>query len=121
MVEGGIISLPWPDRDLHPNARVHFRPLAAAKKLARNDAYWLAKKAGIHPPAEGRIILVVSFFWPDNRPRDLDGAFASLKAHFDGIADALGVNDRRFDFILNREDPEPPGRVTVKVCWRGEA
>lgn len=38
----------------------------------------------------------VFFYPPDNRRRDADNLVSSLKAVFDGIADALGVNDARF-------------------------
>ena len=36
------LLLPWPDRALHPNARVHFMALAKAKKAARQSAAWAA-------------------------------------------------------------------------------
>lgn len=117
----GEITMPWPDRNLHPNARVHFRALAAAKKQARSDAYWLAEKARIQVPSDGSIIVALGFHAPDNRRRDLDGMFASMKAALDGISDALGIDDNRFGFVIGREDPEPPhGKVTVKIGWKAQ-
>lgn len=40
------IVLPWPARELHPNARVHWSRKAKASKLARHAACLLTKQAG---------------------------------------------------------------------------
>ena len=45
---------------------------------------------------DGPITLHLTFCEPDKRHRDRMNVEASCKAYFDGIADALGVNDRRF-------------------------
>jgi crossover junction endodeoxyribonuclease RusA len=39
---------------------------------------------------------------------------AAIKSGIDGIADALGVNDRRFVFKINRSD-EIGGMVKVRI------
>lgn len=92
------LLLPWPVRDLHPNARVHFMALAKVKKAARQSAAWATKAAwsGLELPAEGRLHLWIDFYPPDRRHRDDDGLLSSMKAARDGIADALGINDSRF-------------------------
>jgi len=91
------ITLPWPDRTLHPNARVHWAKLAKAKKAAREAAYWSVKQIGlVHTFPEGRLHLWIDFYPPDRRKRDDDGLLASMKAARDGIADALGIDDSRF-------------------------
>ncbi|MBF5007610.1 RusA family crossover junction endodeoxyribonuclease [Diaphorobacter caeni] len=91
------IELPWPDRTLHPNARVHWAQLAKAKKAAREHAYYTVKGSGlVHTFPPGRIHIWIDFYPPDRRKRDDDGLLASMKAARDGIADALGVDDSRF-------------------------
>lgn len=75
---------------------------------------WITKSAEIVTPAEGEILLDVRFYPPSNRG-DTDGMFAACKAGFDGIADALGVNDRRFAFYIRRMDPSKNGAVFVTV------
>lgn len=108
------ITLPWPPRALHPNSRPHHMQKARAAKAYRTQAYWITKAAEINPPAEGEIMLDVRFYPPANRG-DTDGMFAACKSAFDGIADALEVNDRRFAFTIRRLDPVKNGAVFVTV------
>lgn len=108
------IVLPWPHRALHPNARPHHMEKARAAKAYRTQAYWIAKAAEINPPAQGEIMLDVRFYPPANRG-DTDGMFAACKSAFDGIADALEVNDRRFAFTIRRLEPVKNGAVFVTV------
>ena len=115
-----IVTLPWPDKRMSPNARLHFHAVAKVKAAARADA---AKETKAQMPitarqivaeGEGRIYLTVRFYPPDKRHRDDDNAVSSFKAARDGIADALGVNDRRFRPVYHFDDPCPPGRVEVR-------
>lgn len=114
-----MIVLPWPDRRLSPNARMHWAPLAKVKAKARADACTLttvalslATKRAL-AAGDGRIPMQVRFYPPDNRRRDDDNAIAAFKASRDGIADALGVDDRRFLPTYQFMEPEKPGRVEI--------
>lgn len=92
------LVLPWPSRILHPNWRGHWATKARATKDARHTADVLALDAGwqrLNLP-EGRLHLWLDFYAPDKRRRDDDGLLASCKAYRDGIADAIGIDDRRF-------------------------
>lgn len=117
------IALPWPDKRLSPNARLHWRQKSEVVKRARWDAaYALLEAAGGSLSAiraalgsEGRIPLSFRFYPPDRRLRDDDNAIASMKAARDGLADALGVNDRRFRSSYEFAEPEKPGRVEIEV------
>ena len=109
-----IITLPWPPRELHPNARPHHMAKAAATKAYRTQAHWITKAGEINPPADGEIMLDVAFHPPSNRG-DLDGMFAAIKAGLDGIADALAVNDRRFAFTIRRAAVSKNGAVLIRV------
>ena len=111
---GGII-LPWPPKELSPNARCHFHAKAAATKAYREHAYWLAKACPLNMPLDGGIGLRFDFHPPDKRRRDLDNMLASIKGAIDGIADAHEVNDQRFGFWLSREAPVKGGCVIVTV------
>jgi len=66
---------------------------------------------------EGDIHLFIDMYPPDRRRRDWDNCVSSLKAAMDGVADALGVNDRRFRVhpVLSQE-VRPGGQVVVKIC-----
>lgn len=113
------ISIPWPSRTLHPNARPHWAAKAKAVKKARNDAAWCAREAGIRrgDPDIPQVPKVTAIFSPpDKRPRDLDSMLASLKAAFDGIADAMGVDDSLWEIgAPRRGDPVKHGLVTIEI------
>jgi len=89
------IDLPWPAKALHPNERPHWRKKAAAVKSARFAACQMAKPIG--KIGEDAIKVTCIFSPPlPKRNRDLDNLIAACKAYFDGIADAIGVNDSCF-------------------------
>lgn len=93
------LTIPWPARNLHPNARVHWAVLAKAKKQARSMGFMYARAAGwigAPIPKEGPIQVWIDGYPKDRRRRDADGLLSALKPWLDGIADALGVDDSRF-------------------------
>lgn len=112
------IELPWPDKHLNPNNRAHWRVKAQHKRAQRELAYWITITTGVmrQPrPGPGALELALTFYPPDCRPRDLDNCLASCKSLVDGIADALGVNDRMFSYRLKRGDTRKRGAVLVEI------
>lgn len=91
------ITLPWPPSALNPNAR-HAHPAIKwkAAKAYRTACKALAEAHGMVAPDSPKIALWVEFVPPDKRQRDDDNLIASFKAGRDGLADALGVDDKRF-------------------------
>jgi crossover junction endodeoxyribonuclease RusA len=114
-----VINLPWPPKELHPNARVHWAKKAKAAKRARNDGAWCALSSGVRThDFKGQDSLNVSlvFLPPDNRRRDTDGMISSAKSYLDGIADVVGVDDSRWVFTgIKRGEPSKPGIVRVEI------
>jgi crossover junction endodeoxyribonuclease RusA len=100
---------------LRPNAHLHWRYRQKAAKTARTAAFYLAKSAGASAPDEGPVRVTVTFCQPDNRRRDLDGCIAQCKAYFDGIADAMKVDDRRFHLAFEWGETAKPGRVEIVI------
>lgn len=116
-----IISLPWPDKRLSPNARLHWKAKVGPRQDARRRAGWLTVAAAGYwtvkdalKASEGPIPVRITFYPPDKRHRDDDNMIASFKAWRDGVADALGVDDRRFRPHYFFADPAKPGRVEVQ-------
>lgn len=109
------IILPWPPRELSPNARVHWSAKSKAAKAYRHACRIITFASGIKAP-DGRVLLVLEFVPPDRRERDDDNLVAAFKAGRDGIADALGINDNRFttQFSL-RAEPVKDGAVIVEI------
>jgi crossover junction endodeoxyribonuclease RusA len=113
-----IVELPWPSRDLHPNARVHWARKAKATKQARSDAAWLALSSGVRTydfAGADRLGVTLVFIPPDNRARDTDGMISSVKGYCDGIADVVGVDDSKWVLSIRREEPRKPGFVRVEI------
>lgn len=118
-----IITLPWPNLKLTPNAkrRKHWRSYQPAIKSDRAAgavctclALPLRAKKAI-AATDGKIAMVVTFYPPDARRRDDDGMISAFKHLRDGIADALGVDDHRFRPEYRFADPCKPGRVEVCI------
>lgn len=113
-----VLHLPWPSKDLFPNARVHWARKARAVKRARSDAAWLALSNGVrtHDFKDAEALDVgLIFIPPDNRQRDTDGMISSVKSYLDGISDVVGVDDSRFVLSIKREQPNKPGSVRVTI------
>lgn len=91
------IVFPWPPKELSPNARVHWATRAKAAKTYRALCVIAARNAGIGKIEwSGQIHLWITFYPPDRRHRDDDNMIASFKHGRDGLAAALGVDDKRF-------------------------
>lgn len=94
------VTLPWPPKELSPNARTHWRAKAPITKAYKNACWALCKEAGLlikpYSTEGGRLHLWLDFYPPDRRARDDDNMVASFKAGRDGIALALGIDDARF-------------------------
>lgn len=112
------VYLPWPDRRLSPNARVHWSHLSRAKKAAKRTAYYTALEAGLSKIDTDTISVKVSFFPPDRRPRDTDNMLASCKAALDGISQAIGIDDSKWNLSIAPRGPvEKEGMVKVELEW----
>ena len=112
------VELPWPAKELSPNARHHWAAAAKAKKAYRAKCRLLGEAQALWQvkDAPGPITVGVTFFAPDNRPRDLDNMLASMKSGLDGLADAMGVDDSGWSFrVIKAKQIVPGGLVVVEV------
>lgn len=113
------LVLPWPSKDLSPNGRVHWSRKAKATKHARQTAVVVAHEAGWRalqlPP--GKLHLWVSFHQaPGKALPDDDNMLGRFKAYRDGIAQVLGIDDKRFishPFVSSERRPR--GQVVVRI------
>lgn len=96
------VEFDFPPAILFPNRSKgkHWGVMHKSKTEYREACYWLTKQqAGGWKHAGGDLHLTVTFMMPDKRHRDADNCLAAVKAGLDGMADALGVNDRHFQPI----------------------
>lgn len=112
------IVMPWPSPGLSPNARLHWARVAKLKKPYRALGASRAAEAmrGLPPyPDKGKVPVTITFHPPDRRHRDDDNAVASFKSARDGIAEGIGVNDRRFQTTYHMAEPVKGGLVVVEL------
>jgi crossover junction endodeoxyribonuclease RusA len=106
------IALPFPPSTLSGHAKGHWRDRAKPTAQHREWARLATLAAAPAVPASGDIRIHIRFIPPDGRG-DRTNFANRLKPYFDGIADALGVNDARFLPSYEFCAPEKPGRVEV--------
>lgn len=114
MTEPMKLVLPWPPADLSPNSRGHWSKLARAKKAYRAACAWTAKEQGAQRVAAEKLHLTLVFVPPNRRAHDLDNCLARMKSGLDGLADVLGVDDKRWSLTISKVD-EVGGFVRVEV------
>ncbi len=113
------IELGWPNKILSPNARPHHMALWRAKKDALTEAAWATRAAiglATFPHDGGDIILRQIAHPPDARSRDRDNLDHSMKAARDGIASALGIDDKHFRPTgIEWGEPVHGGKIVIEV------
>jgi crossover junction endodeoxyribonuclease RusA len=114
------IELEFPPASLFPNRKngLHWAVTHKTKKEYRDSAFWLTKQqAAGWTYAGGDIALALIFCMPDKRHRDADNCLAAAKAGLDGMADALGIDDRRFQPVMVfRLADKKPGKLIVGIA-----
>lgn len=118
-------GLPWPGVQLSQNGRSHWAKKAALTKNARNAAAYLCRAAMDGPlpvlKAGTKLNVRLIVLPPDNRRRDESNMIERCKAYYDGIADALELDDCIFH---HREQiwlgSKKPGNIGFELDWEEE-
>lgn len=102
------IKLPYPNKDLMPNRKngKHWGATVEVKNDAFAQAFYLTKEAVGTTKLEGKVAITLTFVQDDKRHRDLDNLLAASKSMLDGVAHALGIDDKNFEpiTIMRRYD-----------------
>lgn len=113
------VELPWPSNKLSPNWRGHWSRRYHASSAARQTAGWRAREVvapGTFDPDEP-VYVVTTFYPPDRRSYDQDNLLARMKAAYDGISDAIGVDDKHFrHHPVQIGEPVKGGKAVVKLA-----
>lgn len=115
------VYLSFPNARLNPNQSkgVHWAATSTLRKKAHRDAYYAATAAlssARWKPAQGDVAVTITFIQPDRRRRDRDNLLAALKWGLDGVAEAIGVDDSRFEpLTIRREFGSKPGSVRIEI------
>ena len=109
----GVIVFPWPPAVLSPNNRAHRFLKARAGKMYRSQCRLLSLHVKVQ--GEGPIPITITFRPPDRMRRDRDNMLAAMKSGLDGLADALKVDDERFELTIKRGEPVRGGWVEIEI------
>lgn len=115
------IILPFPPALLSGHAKGHWRSKASVTAKWREDAKLATQSVfppgSIKPFSKGDIRVIVTFY-PANRRGDRVNFPNRCKPLWDGIADALKVNDSRFlpTFVFGEPSRDP--RVVFSILGR---
>jgi len=108
------VTLPWPPKELSPNARQHWSKLAKAKKSYREACAWTALGQFVKPIDVQKLHVSLLFVPPNRRGFDLDNLLARMKSGLDGLCDVLGVDDKHWSLTIAKSD-EIGGMVKVRI------
>lgn len=110
-----VIELPFPPASLSGHHNEHWRLLGPVKSKHRRWAREATLAANLGKfPSTGDIRVTATFYPPDRRG-DRVNYPNRMKPYWDGIADALGVNDRRFLPAFYFAEPVKNPRVVVTI------
>lgn len=110
-----LIDLPYPHKALWPNGRAHFLTKSREAKKHRRWARHatIAEVKGAPPQ---NVTLRVTVYPKRTGPEpDRDNCIAACKAYFDGIADALKLNDRTFGTPEVTISSQRNDRFTIQI------
>lgn len=114
-----LLDLGWPAKALSPNSREHFMTKHRFARAAKDTAFWATRAVLGHGKfehdGEARIAVIITAYPPDKRDRDSDNLLASCKSILDGIAQALGVDDKYFDPRVQWAEPVSYGKLVIEV------
>jgi crossover junction endodeoxyribonuclease RusA len=111
------IRLSWPTKCLQSNARCHWKAKGQRDEDSptRSMGGCTGAKATLLPEAS-----ILIEYWPRHRRYDVANVPSSLKASIDGIADAMGCDDRcfRVDYPTMFAGTSKDGAVVFRVYER---
>lgn len=112
------IRLPFPPKELSPNARLPSAAKAKAKKTYREECFFRAKLQKVGPMSNQLLMVRIVFFPPDKRKRNWDNMLAAAKAGLCGLADAIKVDDSQWR-ISFEVSPYADNKMMVSVNYAG--
>jgi hypothetical protein len=110
-----MIELPWPPASLSGHNKGHWHAKSGIVSKHREWARLATMEAKPAVPSDGDIRVGVTFYPPDRRG-DRINYLIRMKPYFDGIADALKVNDSRFLPQFHFAEPAHNARVVVTIA-----
>jgi hypothetical protein len=114
MMADVLIELPFPPASLSGHNKGHWHARSGIVAKHRKWAALATIAAHARAPERGDIPVSVTFYPPDRRG-DRVNFPNRMKPYFDGIADALKVNDNRFLPAFHFAEPVKVGKVAILI------
>lgn len=116
-------DLPWPPTASSPNgSQGNWRGKASAGRDYKADCWAACKAARIGRMDADAVEVTLIFCPPANRAFDLDNMLARFKRGGDAVAEAIGVDDSRWQSITLERGPKVKGGCVavgiVPATWR---
>jgi hypothetical protein len=109
-----LIELPFPPASLSGHNKGSWHGKSSIVSKHREWAMKATLAVGPVVQGEGDIRVCITFYPPNNRGDRVNFPIR-CKPYFDGIADGLKVNDKRFLPSFHFAEPVKQGRVTVLI------
>lgn len=104
----------WPNEHLWSNARSYWGAKAKATKDARREAWAACLNAKPNDWETPEKLMVIAKFTPPMRPgkvADKHNMQGSIKAHLDGIQDAMNLDDKHFEVGYEYAGRQGSGKI----------
>jgi hypothetical protein len=101
---------------LNSSHRLHWTVKGRKTRELRNLAHWSALAQ--LKPVEGRVRVLCTYQWPDNRRRDIENWALTSKACVDGIRDAKILTDDDARYVVgvdNRQGEKSPTGLLLTI------
>lgn len=110
------LELPWPGPALSPNSTAKLRDKMRAKKSYRTACWALALEAKLTAGDARPLPVRITLHQPTGRvARDADNAIAAFKHGQDGVARAIGVDDKHWLPTYAFGEPVKGGKVVIEI------
>ncbi len=109
------IELPWPHKDLSPNARVAWQVKHRRRRAYKLACEWACVAQKARTMRSGPVLASITFCPPDSRLRDLDNMLSSAKAAVDAVADVVGIDDHLWDMRPRVGAPVKGGAIIIEL------
>lgn len=111
-----LLDLPYPHKALWPNGRFHWAAKAREVKKHKNWAFMSARQKPLPTFADGKVPVRLVVHPKATGPLpDKDNCIAALKAYQDGIAAAIGIDDKHFAAPTVEFSDRRTGRFKVEI------
>lgn len=110
-----MIELPYPHKSLWPNGRFHWSVKAREVKKHRQWAAIAAKAASLRIGDSPIPVCIVCHPKKTSVAPDRDNIVAASKSYIDGIAQALGIDDKHFAAPTVEVSPIKSGQFVIYV------